>query len=207
MIERGGGGRRRLAILGFVGAHAGRVRWVGWAGVLVLGGCSASGPSVVDVPAGGYVRAFDAARRTLTDARFELDRVDARAGVITTQPKPSAGLLTFWDTTPTTMGQRVEDTVNAQRRTVRVVFEPVAGMVDADLRETQPAVRARVEVAVERLHRPGWDLDATSVRNSGFSSALSTRSRNLEPSVEVPFTRDEELAKRLAREIDRRLGK
>ena len=49
------------------------------------------------VEPGQYAVAFDTARDVLRDNLFTLDRVDGRAGVITTQAKRSAGLASPWD--------------------------------------------------------------------------------------------------------------
>lgn len=174
--------------------------------VVGLGGCAAQGPAFVDVPAAAYSRAFEATRRVLVESSFELDRVDARAGVITTRARPGAGLLTPWDSTPTTVSQRVEDTLNAQRRSVRVYFEPAGATAD-DLRESQPSVRARFEVAVHRFHRPGWELDATAVRSSGVSSSRRDRERGLQGGFETTLTLDPELAARLARRTESELAR
>ena len=38
-----------------------------------------------------YVQTFDAARDVLRDRRFELERIDARSGVISTRPRTFAG--------------------------------------------------------------------------------------------------------------------
>ena len=57
-----------------------------------LGGCASpraeQGRFVVE--AGAYEAAFDASRQTLVDMGYTLDRVDARAGVLTTQSRPAS---------------------------------------------------------------------------------------------------------------------
>ena len=65
--------------------------------VLVLSGCATSRPAEFATAPGGYAAAFDAAREVLREFRFELERVDARSGIITTRPKATAGLATLWD--------------------------------------------------------------------------------------------------------------
>src|SRR5688500_8446844 len=97
----------------------------------LLGGCGSSKmlPSTFAVDAGRYGEAFDAAREVLRAARFDIDRVDAGGGVISTEPKRSAGLATPWDREQSTMGQEFEDLLNHQQRTVRITFEPAGERV------------------------------------------------------------------------------
>jgi len=60
-----------------------------------LSGCAAPDlPTDLEVAAGDYPAAFEAAKAALRDYRFDLERVDARAGVISTAKKETAGLLT-----------------------------------------------------------------------------------------------------------------
>lgn len=90
-----------------------------------LSGCAAGGDSnEVLLDSSRYARAFEATKRVLRDERFTIDRVDARAGVITTRPKSSGGLLTAWDGEQSDFGDELEDAANFQQRRVRVVFEP-----------------------------------------------------------------------------------
>lgn len=89
-----------------------------------LGGCSSSRATtrVVDVAPGRYAEAFDAARETLRDYNFTLDRVDARTGVITSEPRFSIGLLNPIDPVQSTSRQEIQDLMNQQDRRVRVAF-------------------------------------------------------------------------------------
>ena len=88
---------------------------------LGLGGCAAERTDVTfEVSAGGYARAFDAAKEVLREAGFELDRVDARAGVITTRSKGSAGIATPWVGDESTIEQEFDDLIHQQRRTAVV---------------------------------------------------------------------------------------
>ncbi len=61
-----------------------------------LGGCATKGPASFDVAVEAYPAVFQAAKEQLRRAGFTLDRVDARAGVITTRAKPSSGFFTPW---------------------------------------------------------------------------------------------------------------
>ncbi len=177
--------------------------------LLVLAGCGTPPKSKggFAVAPGRYDAAFDAARETLIERRFELERVDARAGVITTRPKPSSGLATPWDSEQTTLDQEVEDLFNRQQRLVRITFEPVApgGIPPDDLRAVPGELTARVDVVVERLHRPGWQVEPGAVRFSTYAQDPALAERGMWPTYAVPFSQDPDLAGRLAAEIERRL--
>ena len=150
---------------------------------------------------GEYAGAFDAARRVLLDARFELDRIDAAAGVITTHPKATSGLATPWDTEQSTIGQEISDMVNHQRRRVRVTFRPTeesTGDGSVDLRTLGAPILGRVDVVIERLHRPGWRLETTSIHLSRQAMDPTYRERSMWPTYAVAVSQDPALARRLA---------
>lgn len=182
-------------LVGLVGAGGG------------AGGCASDGPSTFEVPEGGYPVAFDSAKDMLREMRFDLDRVDARAGVITTRPKASAGFATPWDVEQSTLGQEWSDLLNRHFRVVRIEFTPAPGAqraelgsptapqpADSDLREHSGPMRATVRVSLERLSRPGWRPSTASIGLSSFvvdtvnGSAWFT----------TPVTRDTRLESRLS---------
>lgn len=171
-------------------------------------GCAAPGTgSEFRVEGAGYAAAFDAARQTLIDARFDLERVDARAGVITTRPKSTAGLATPWDAEQSSISQEVEDLANQQQRTIRVWFEPEirADPAPEDLRHIEGPMVVRVEVVIERVHKPGWRIETTAVRFSSFSRDPELTERAMWPRYSVAFAQDPEYAGRLAHAIERRI--
>lgn len=160
--------------------------------VVVLAGCGAKGTGRFAVPAGGYDAAFEASRDVLRRHRFEVERVDAEHGVITTRDKSSAGIATPWDGEQTAPAQEVSDALNQQRRRVRVALDRGAG-------------RGEVRVTVYLVQQAG-------VRLSSRSSALATTAtdpaltaRGVWPGYDVPVTRDARLEARMAREIEKRL--
>ncbi|MFM9995808.1 MAG: hypothetical protein ACKVU4_08410 [Phycisphaerales bacterium] len=178
----------------------------------VLPGCSGArgtGPAF-DVPAAEFAAAFAAAKGALVDASFELDRVDARAGVITTVPKPTSGLATPWDGEQSSLGQEFEDLLNRHYRRVRVTFEPAGaegagGAVPADLRAGGVATRCTVSVTIDRIRRPGWRVETSSIRLSSTSLDPEIVQRGMSPQYAVPMARDDRLARRLASSIERAL--
>ena len=183
----------------------------------VLVGCAAGEPkrATFTVAEGRYAAAFDAARQTLRDMRFELDRVDARSGVISTHRKHSAGLATPWDREQSSLWQEWEDFANHQFRTVRIIFEPVGaagpdqpasptavGPLPIDLREFVGPFTGTVIVVIERRSRPNRRIDTTSIRLSTFARDPINRGGRFTR----PIARDEYLERRLAARIQRRLA-
>lgn len=163
-----------------------------------LAGCVSSrgGSAEVAIPAGRYAEAFDAAKDILVASRFELERVDAAAGVLSTVPKPTAGLATPWDTEQASLSQELDDVLNRHLRTVRITFEGTAD---------EPR-SARIEAVVERERRAGWRLDTTSLRYTSVTEDPALRARGMWPRYYVAISQDPELSASLAAELRSRLG-
>jgi len=186
------------------------MKWLNGLGMVVAGvvlsGCAPRGRvggqdgAALAVPR--YATAFDAARATLRNSGFILERVDARAGVITTQPKTTAGLLTPWDREQSTVTQEVEDLLQRQQRVVRVEFEGVDGAALG----AENAARVRVHVVVQRLHIPGHKLEPEAIRQSSFYLDPVLAEREMQPNYAVAIKQDELLAARLTRLIEERLA-
>ena len=183
----------------------------------LLMGCASGEPkrATFSINEGQYAQAFDAARRTLRDMRFELDRVDARHGVLSTHRKHSAGLATPWDREQSSLSQEWEDFANHQFRTVRIIFEPVGAAkpeqpasptapspAPNDLREFVGPITGTVIVVIERRSRPHRRIDTTSIRLSTFARDPINRGGTFTR----PIARDEHLERRLAARIQRRLA-
>lgn len=183
--------------------------------VLVVAGWGCTAPTALEpaelvIDASQYGAAFDAAREVLSDARFELDRVDARAGVITTYAKSTAGLATPWDTEQSSLLQELEDLVHLQVRRVRVTFEPVeeseAG-ADADRRALTGRLLVTVRVVVDRVQRPGTRLAPAAIGRSSTATDPALSGRGMMPAHAVPMTEDRQLAHRLARAMERQVAR
>ncbi len=93
--------------------NAGRTLFLTLLGALaaLLPGCGTTPrpATALPIPSGRYAEAFDAAREALRDLRFDLERVDARLGVITSRPHATDGLATPWDLDQTSSRQEVQD--------------------------------------------------------------------------------------------------
>ncbi|MBN8596854.1 MAG: hypothetical protein J0L78_04180 [Planctomycetes bacterium] len=185
-------------------------------GAAALVGCATHSPDV-PVPAAEYADAFTAARDVLHSYRFTLDRVDARAGVLTTHPSQSAGFFTPWSRNESTLGQEWEDTIHDQQRRVEIVFSPaIAESTGPDLRTDQARehasdlleqprdTTARVAVFIERIYQFGW-------RPNTKSTVLMSLTEDTQPGapsrVVVDISEDPALAGRIASEIQSLLAK
>lgn len=192
-------------------------------GAVLVVGCATKSPDI-EVPASDYPDTFAAARDVLHSYRFTLDRVDARAGVLTTQPKLSGGFLTPWSQLESTPSQSWEDTVHNQQRRVEIVFSatppptsipasnssPAPDSTEAvlkpnqsrelatDLIEAPRDTNAHVRVSLERIYQYGWRPNTRSIYLSSITenTLADTPSR-----VEVAISEDEALAGRIAAEI------
>lgn len=142
--------------------------------------------------------AFAAAKDVLRELRFELNRIDGREGVLTTQPKFSSGLATPWDAEQSSARQEVEDLVHKHSRIVRVQ------LVNAD----ENHVQLEVSVALQRTQSPGQKLSPRAI-------ALSTTTIDQTPvdarqvqelTVTHTISRDTALEQRILQSIQSKLG-
>ncbi len=168
---------------------------------LALGGCRVSGPTSTTVEASRYGEAFDVVRDTLRERGFELERVDARAGVITTRPQNSSGFFTPWVTSERRLRDEVASSIHRQRRVVEVRFRGGEG----DRRLAEEAVTVEVSSRVERVYQPGVRAGSASVRLRHVSED-PTLGSGAEEIFAVNQGADRALAAELNRRIAVRLG-
>lgn len=194
------------------------------ANMALLGACASdpdASAAVFQIEPASYDAVFNAARETLIDARFPMERIDARAGVLTTGSKPSAGLATPWDTEQTTLRQELEDFLNTTSRSVRITFEPLAERLAPDppgraapaapepapdMRIQNDPIVVEVRVALERTRRPGWRPEPSGVGLSTTSFNPDDARRAMTPRYTEPVGQDGLLARRLADQIRQRAG-
>ncbi len=181
------------------------------ASALAAAGCAAPKAVTFEAPPGRYAEAFEAARNELRAAGFELDRVDAQSGVITTRARASAGVFTPWIGDESTPEAEFESTLNLQRRHVRIDFEPAtiaaAGgqpppadtASPVDLRAYSGPIQARVSVSIERRSRTGLQVSDVSVRLMNQTTDPSPAGPR--PAAWRVVREDEALAGRLAGQI------
>ncbi len=190
--------------------------------LLLLTGCG-SAARVSDTPleTQEYAKGFEVVKNVLREYRFELERIDARHGVITTRPKPTAGLVTPWDGEQSTTRQEAEELINQELRAVRVEFVPTG--VDSvqrstltpantaegdlkDLRSEQQPLRIVVTVNQLRVHRPGRQMSTKSIRSSTMYTDPELQRRGLAPMSIEELGRDEKLESRLLAAIEKQLA-
>lgn len=178
----------------------------------LLGGC-ASAPTASEpepdrtiasftIESASYNETFQRTKDALREFDFTLDRVDARAGVITTRSAPSAGLATPWIDHAQTADDAVRGFLNREQRLARVTFTPTPDDDPRDLRAYEGSLDVRVEVTIYRVHEPARRHEATSIlltSRSGGRRAGETIAT--EPRV-VPVGTDEPLSSAIRRFIE-----
>jgi len=178
---------------------------------LAAAGCRVSGPTTVGVSSERYGAAFGVVKDELRSQGFELERVDARAGVITTRPRASSGFWTPWVTYERRLRDEVESSLHRQRRVVEVRFAPAGGgeaageLGGADVREVVGDLTLGVRVRVERVYQPGVRTPAASVRLRHVSADTTLSSRVARDDAGAIFAVDQGADRALAADLAARL--
>jgi hypothetical protein len=139
----------------------------------------------------------------LTRTGFALDRQDYRLGVLTTRPLPSAQILEFWKPQHADATTALENTINNQRRIVRLSITKVPGKPDF--------YEVGVQVLVERKTNPTEQIGGPLfVEGSGFGrNAITLRSDFAEvssgPGIWLPIGHDPKLEGKLITELFNRI--
>lgn len=164
-------------------------------------------PAALTVQPAEYPLAFASARDVLRDMGFLLDRVDAQSGVITTQPKGTAGFATPWDREQTSASQEVSDFIQRNRRTIRVDAATGDGQASdaADLRASTTPVTLRVSVELSRLHTSGRRVNTLSVTDSTYARDPELEKRNMS-TYAVVYAQEPDLAALIVDKIRRRMS-
>lgn len=136
-------------------------------------------------------RVVQAVREVLTDYRFEIDRVDARRGVVTTAFKSTQGLASPWDGEQNSLYEESADLVNQHERGVRVTLDDEGSFV--------------VSVIVQRVHRPAWRVETESIAQSTHAVVIGADGGAVASRQITPIGLDGGLAERLGEEIRARL--
>jgi hypothetical protein len=150
-----------------------------------------------------YDNIWRQANGILTAAGFALDLEDYRRGEITSHPLPSAQIVEFWKPQHVDITDSLENTVNNQRRTLRLRISKVEGKPDF--------YQIGIQVLVERETNPTENIGGPLfVEGSGFGrNALSLRSDYAEPNSEpgrwVRIGHDPTLERKLMDELFNRI--
>ena len=177
--------------------------WAALVAVVLFGGCRAGEPRPWTTSARWEAslrpdpdRLWDSACEVLRRHRFRLDRLDRRAGVITTWPVTSQSVWEFWRHDVATTEDLWESTINPIRRWVEVFFEP-------DERGQWSALR--VVVHKQRFSAPDRQFNSTGSVYAYFGYSLPTTTGELRVSPEderwEDMGEDEALAAHLLRKI------
>lgn len=106
---------------------------------------------------------WEASAETLRRHRFRLDRVDRRAGVITTLPENSQHFFEFWRKDVDTKRDRMEATINPMRRWVEVTLSDTPESAGTGL---------TVVVHKERLSAPDRQFNTSGAVYQFFGNTL-----------------------------------
>jgi hypothetical protein len=165
--------------------------------LLIVGCTQAKRDQPIAVAPAEYPAAFEAAKRVLLDFRFELDRVDYRAGIITTRRKDTSGLATPWDAEQTSFNDEVSDLLNRQARLIEITFVPASALEPSgSVAESTSPLTVRIDVTKLRERWPGRRIEPKAVRFSTFTRDTDLASRGLWPRFQAPYEGDEPLAQR-----------
>lgn len=172
-------------------------------GVAGLGSCAApSGPTEVVVPAGQYSEVFQRAKDVLRELEFELDRIDARAGVISTAPRSWSGAATPWIPHASLGSDPIDGLAHFERRMARIEFVPASGGEgDVNVANTGGDLTARVHVSVERVYRPLRRADPTSIKLSSQAIDPPLLESGIQPTFSSEYRADEALAAKIAQRL------
>ena len=119
-------------------------------------------------------RYWEAAQETLRRHRFRLDRVDRRAGVITTMPVTSQSILEFWRHDLATREDLWESTLNPIRRWVEITVRRGSDGAWKEL---------AVVVHKERLSAPDRQFNTTGAAYQYFGDRLPSTTGSAEVSA------------------------
>lgn len=180
--------------------------------LLLIGGCAKDPPTSANfrIAAAEYSLYFENAKEVLRDQQFDLERVDARAGVLTTMPAASAGWATPWIDHADTFTRSTTDLIQRNRRIATVRFLPVVDEtnrtdpvdpVGADLRNFQGTIEVSISVLVEQVYRPGRRLAPASIRLTTFTDDPRNESIGAQRLETRIVGSDARLAARLASEL------
>ncbi len=183
-------------------------------------------PLVLELDAGRYAEAFDAATDVLRSHGLSPALRDRRSGLIETEAAESAGWFAPWDAEPASSQEAVA-TLSTVRRAARVSFRPSGFDPEAtgedlagpdllglrgppvNLLQVTGSLEMRIAVSVERSHRPGLQVDTWSRRlvndarvgrpapAEGFEPARTWWPVARDPGLEAAILR--EVAERLRR--------
>lgn len=158
-------------------------------------------PLSVEQDASAASAFWEGVEETLHDRGFELDRVDRRAGVITTLPVTSQQFFEFWRHDVDTREDLWEATFNSIRRRVEVTVSRGDGGAWSDV---------SVVVYKQRYSAPDRQFNSTGELYEYFGTALPTTTGEIDVGTErdrwIDIGRDPAMAAYVLDRIIKRTG-
>lgn len=174
--------------------------------VVPMSGCAAprADQGRFRVEAGGYEDAFSRAREVLIDMGYRLDRVDGRAGVLTTHRRQASLVHPDWIIVEVRFvpseryGRLPSDTPGTQ-------IDPVSGAAAVLLGDG--AVVGEVTAVRERVYRPRFQPQPVDALRSGRVTDELLVEQLGGRELIVPMERETDVEDRVAGRIAQRLGR
>lgn len=161
-------------------------------------------PNPLEIDVTEYERMFNATIAVLREEGFGVQVKDYRMGTIVSLPAISPSLFEFWRIENSVQGNRLQGTLNKQRRTITINILPAEG---------EPAGNAQtydmaVQVVIEQEQNPQRQLTSSTSGYSVFASYSQNPSELTERGISgqywYPIGTDPLLEKKLLRTIVRR---
>ncbi len=174
---------------------------------LVVGGCCGccgaderyAGPSRLD--AGDIASAAAVGEDVLIGLGFEIDKSDAKLGIVQTAPLPGAKSFEFWRKDNVSACQKAYSNIHNTRKIARLEFAEKQGVIFVDC-----------SVDVQRLHLPQADIDSSSKTHSMFSKSSTSLQRfkltdkQKSQAAWIEAGEDTALANRIIQRISKRMA-
>lgn len=140
---------------------------------IALGGCASNAqvkdaPNPLEIDVTEYDRMFDATIAVLREQSLGVQVKDYRMGTIVSQPAVSPTAMEFWRIENSVSGNRMESTLNKQRRIVSVTFKPAPDEPEDNVQTYHMAV----QVVVEQEQNPRLQMTG-STSGHGILGAYS----------------------------------
>ena len=172
-------------------------------GAMALAGCAEQQRRIetaqsVTVPGVTTAEAVDAAEVVLRQMRFNIEKADAGAGVVTTAPLTAGQFFEFWRSDNVDAGSALEANLHTLRRSVQMRFSEADGRV-----------RIHCAIRVQRLSLPESDVASVSQAYRIYSRSTPTMQRiDVNPSQKeamswIELGDDPKLAAEILRKIAR----
>lgn len=164
-------------------------------------------PGTASASGTDFDRLWKACEDVAKDYLFKLDRVDYRAGVLTTLPMVTSQAFEPWRWDASTAFDRDEATLSAMRRTITFEF---AKQDDGGWQVSPKVLVERQVMAERRMTSPVLHRSAFTLSRNPYDRATGTRESDvgvyLPSRYWYPVRRDAEFERKLATAVQKRAG-